>query len=262
MPAWELFDNVEALKAQVTDQMLTSVKEGNSELETISKEESLEELRKYYSPKRFDPTYQGTYLDRSVMTAAVSLEDIYGELPARDQIADELRSLYPDALREKMERWRNLSEDVVLLESIENGVLDAPTGIVRHRGRDYKLSELSTLVASVATERDEVRSSIEEDDRKCRAAHHTAARYVARGWQDYHGSLVRMLHYAEHSLAELMDVYGYSNNLFQMSVAAGRPSERRIRKIMDSMNELHAVMVQLFNDACLLYTSPSPRDRG
>ena len=257
-PAWSLFDNPEGLKEKVTATLTSGItEEAKAKLERISKAESIEELDKVYTRAHFDPSFQGTYRDRFVMTAFSSPDEAYGTLPHRDQIADELRSLYPDSLRDKLEQWRNLSEDVVLLKSIENGVMDAPTGIVRHRGQDYKLSALSTLIEEVSSEREAALASVDVDDRKCRAAHHAAARYVARGWQDYHGSLVKMLHYAEHSLAELGDAKRYATNLFHMSIAAGRPSERRIRKIMEAMNELHSVMASLHADSKNLKVSPS-----
>ena len=257
-PAWNLFDNAESLKAAVVAIITSGVDpEFKNELTHISKRESIDELDKLYTRPHFDPSFQGTYRDRFVMTAFGSADEAYDELPHRDQIAEELQSLYPDSLRDKLEQWRNLSEDVILLESIEYGVMDSPTGIVRHRGQDYKLSALSTLIEDVSAERDEALASIDIDDRKCRAAHHAAARYVARGWQDYHGSLVRMLHYAEHSIAELTDAKRFATNLFQMSIAAGHPSERQIGKIMEAMNELHSVMTRLHADKKRLKVAPS-----
>lgn len=256
-PAWELFDNASGLKENVTATLTAGIVEERKEaISRISKGESLEALDRLYSRAHFDPSFQGTYRDRFVMTAFESANEAVGELPPRDQIADELRGLYPDSLREKLEYWRNLSEDVVLLELIENGVMDAPTGMVRHRGQDYKLSALSTLIQDVSADRDAALASVDIDDRRCRAAHNAAARYVARGWQDYHGSLVKMLHYAEHSLAELADVQRFGTNLFHMSVAAGRPSERQIKKIMTAMNELHSAMKRLHADAKNLKVSP------
>jgi len=58
-------------------------------------------------------------------------------------------------------------------------------------------------------------------------------------------------------MAELIDAKGYATNLFHMSIAAGRPSEKRIRKIMDAMNQLHRVMSDVHSHKEGLTVPPS-----
>ncbi len=144
-----------------------------------------------------------------------------------------------------MTELRNLDEEVAMLEAIEGGHFDASGGVIRHRGRVVPRRELPQLIARVKRERDGILAAIERHDQECRTLHDAAARKVQYGWWDYLRSLTELLHYAEHSEADLNDAHGKLANITMMATASGRVNQEKLNRILASANDLQGVMSRL-----------------
>src|SRR5205807_202298 len=131
---------------------------------------TLERFAKKYERPSLDPRYHGAYLWRSIaahhatskaMVGAgagsassgfASQGAVPGAAPAggatapaltaaaagdgREGVLDRLRALYPSTLRADLKTYRERREEEVLLEGLADGVLTAPGGVIRYRGRE------------------------------------------------------------------------------------------------------------------------------
>ncbi len=243
-PAWSLFRQPQPLRESAT----AFVFEGtplNEDFTPMPTEQAIAALDEQYSDESYDPKYRGAYLGRPVTIGVAEAGQLQSDPPPRDQIAESLDGLYPERLHETLTEWRNLDERVTLLEAVQDGIYDASGGTISHQGETVHQSHLPELISRVKQERDDALAEIEAHDKRCRTVHSTAARYVAHGWQEYLDSLTRLLHYAEHSEADLDDAYGHLANVTSLAIASGRASAGKVRRVIVSANDLQSVMAKL-----------------
>ena len=248
-PAWSVFDESQKLRDTVTAHIFKDVKLDEPPT-PLSVAETNDLVDAEYTRESWEPEYQGVYVGRDVTLKSGTAEELLPkeQLP-RERIAETLKSLFPPRLREDMVSVRNLNEEVGLLEAVESGHYQAAGGDAQHRGQIVTQGNVGKLIDAVKAERDEVLNRINENDRSSRAAHHAAARYVAFGWQEYLTSALKLLHYAEHSEADLQDAFDQLMNITSYATAAGPISGSKLRKVMHAANDLHLTMDRLDRQA-------------
>lgn len=247
-PAWELFAQPLQRRESLTATLFESI-EFEKEPERLSDQQAREILDQDFSLESMSERYRGLYLGRQIMLHANSVDGAYGEPIGRDQIGETLGALYPESVGDAAQDWRTLSEELSHLEAVRDGVLDSAGKEVHYRGESLTLRQLPSLIDQVTKERDETLEMIEVHDRVCRTAHHAAARYVAHGWQEYLESLTQLVHYAEHSEANLADAYAHTVNVTNMATASGTVGGAKLQRVMDSTGDLYSVMKRLDREA-------------
>ncbi len=238
-PAWTVFSNPIQLRHRVTEHLL---KELPKDFEAQPLEESLEKLNQQFQQPAFDARYQGLYLGRRVTRSALAPAEVFGQPPARDELPQQLSSLYSDDLQALIDRARNLSEHADALEAIQLGVSDASCESYEYEGETYTHRQLPKLIERVKADADAVKGELSQHDRKIRTTYNTAARYLGQGWQDYHTGLAGLLHYVEHSEADLQDVLGHFTNTLSIATATGHVSGKALKRLLASADDLHNVM--------------------
>jgi hypothetical protein len=216
---------------------------------SMSSDAARAELNKQFSHESYENAYKGAYLGRFVTIGIADLQQMHGVPPANEDLAESLQELYPESLQESLKEWRSLEEEIALLEAVEDGLYDASGGVIRHRGEVVERADLSLLISQLKNERDGILATIEEHDRRCRTIHNAAAQSIGGGWQDYLNSLTRLLHYVEHSQADLNDAHGHLANVTAMATATGRVSSGKLKRILSSANDLQGVMSELDRQA-------------
>ena len=254
--AWTLFDDPEGLRKDVTQQELERfpVKE---KAVRLTFEEAKAELEKTYSRESFDNRYQGVYLGRRVTLAVDNPQELYGEFPRQENLIVRLNALYPVSLRDQVEEYRRLDDEVGMLQAIEQRYYDAPEGEIRYRGRVIPPGELPELIKEVESERKQILGEIEAFDRECRTMHLAAAEEVGHGWKAYLESLGGLLHYAEHSEVNLKDAADHLFYTTQILTAGGRISSWKLKMILSSANDLQQVMSRLNHQASQISLPPA-----
>lgn len=244
-PAWTFFRDAEPLREAVTRFALKDVKrEEKTTPQPI--EESLAILDEDYSSLVFDRAYQGAYLGRPVTLAANEPSQLYAPAPPRDELPEQFEKLYPHELQDDLGGWRNLEEEIDLLEAVRLGHYEgAEAGVVRYRGKTIRRGKLAPLISEVKEERDEYLAKIESHEAQCRAVHDAAAVSIGNGWPEYLRSLTRLLHYAEHSTHDIQDAEQRLLNVTMMSTAAGKVNAKKLKRILDAANDLLAVAARL-----------------
>ncbi|MEQ9323471.1 MAG: M48 family metallopeptidase, partial [Polyangiaceae bacterium] len=233
--AWAVITEPGVLRARVTATLLDRL-DGDDEpaaLDAVSIEESIAALDEDFDRPSLDRRYHGLYLGRSPVRSFADVRDAYASLPSGEAaIRQALDALYPESLGDDVVAMRDLEEEHGMLEALRDGFLDAPGGVIAHRGRMLRKKELAEVVDSVDSEREAARRDLEGHDQACRTAHQAAARHVGRGWAEYHHSLVSLLHYATHGEANLDDAAGLLANTWSVVIADGRVSSGELERLV------------------------------
>ena len=242
--AWEVFQDPQALKEQMSAHVYRK-----SEVEPTPMEKSFEQLDKLYGRAFLNRAYRGVYLNRSPVRYSESVEALYGPAVPPANLAPVLASLYPEDLATRIERLNEKLEEKHALVALRDQVAQAPGGIIRHNGVQLRRNELPRAIAGLDREIGVLRGEIETHDKLCRSAHLSAAQTLQKGWPEYLRSLAAMLHYADHTEANLRDVQGYVANIYKVVTADGRVSSKELIRLIEGCQQLYAVLGNVYGQA-------------
>jgi Zn-dependent protease with chaperone function len=243
--AWELFDNVQALKEQLSEH-LVRVSGGEKSGKPAELADSMKKLDEQFERAYLNRSYRGRYLGRSLARHFASPNDLYGDLPDLERLSAALDALYPESLTEDLERLRDLEEEQATLKALESGALTTPDGIIRHRGKQVERSDLHNAIAEVGSEIAGVLGRVLEHDRACRTAHLAAANSLGGGWGEYLQGLVQVLHYAEHAEANLLDAHGYFGSVVAIVTADRKVSHSEVEDVVTAGGAVHSALSEIF----------------
>lgn len=259
-PAWELFREPEQLRQRVTTHLFKQ-SDAFAKALPISAEAALQAVDRRYSRPFFDPRYRGVYLGRSVMLPHKKVDDVYGDVMPHEHVATQLRGLYPEPLAADVRDLRLRAEEHENLEALHEGFLEAPGGVIRHRGQVIQRRALAGVLEQVKSEVESVRARVQAHDRACRAAHRSAARALGQGWEQQLYGLSALLHYAGHARANLNDARGHMANVFAVVTADGRVSSSERERLLKACSELYHALWPVFHHAPQLVLSPLVHER-
>jgi Zn-dependent protease with chaperone function len=242
--AWDVFVNPSALKEKMSAHVFR-----NATVEPTPMEKTFQNLEKQYGRAFLNRTYRGVYLHRSPVRYSATVDALYGPAVAPANLAHALDMLYPEALASKVEQLNEKLEEKNALVALRDQVAQAPGGIIRHNGVEIRRTELPRAIASLDREIAAVRGEIEDHDKRCRATHLSAAKTLEKGWPEYLRSLTAMLHYADHTEANLRDVQGYVANIYSVVTADGRVSSKELSRLLEGCQQLYAVLRTVYEQA-------------
>ncbi|NEQ97331.1 MAG: M48 family metalloprotease, partial [Cyanothece sp. SIO2G6] len=240
-------------KANTTQAKSSSPRSGQkppvSQKPPVPLEISLQQLNQQFNRLYLNPVYRGNYLGRSVVHAVAKPQALYndGEVPTDEaQIQQHLAALYPESLTEDLEEIRILTKEKLGLQAIQSRRLDAPGGIIRHRGQTLKRRELPTTIKDLEQELATVQKRVNAHDRLCRTTHLAIAAQLGQGWDAYLRGLAQVLHYADHTEANLRDVQGYVSNVMAVITADRNVSRNELNRLLKAANELQQTLMQVY----------------
>ena len=242
--AWELFEGVPDLKKRMTAHVFRAVQEAAD----VPLEQSLAKLDEQFGRAYYDRAYRGAYLGRPLALHARDVAELYAPPLLGDHIAAELGAIYPQALSQDLARLKALEEDKATLQGLKQGFLTASGGVIRYRGKDLKRADLQDALDEVQGELDKARDAVQAHDRRCRAVHLAAAGQLGSGWDTYLKGLVAILHYAEHSEANLRDAHGALCNIVSVVTADGRVSAKERKVLLNACAEVHNALRHIYED--------------
>ncbi len=257
--AWLLLSKPEQTRRQLTTHAL-DVYTGDAPLPTerLSVAESIDEVDSSFGKTYLDTRYKGLYLGRGITQHATTVDQLFDADPTPDDsVPERLVHLYPDELVEEIEGWLDLDSEHATLIALKDGFLTAPGGLVRYRGEEVRRRDLGRVIERVDVERDVALSKVLARDRQCRSLHRDAARQIGNGWEEYHRSLIALLHYAEHTEADLRDVDGYFLNVFHHVIADGRVSSAERRRLVAAATEAYDALARVFSQKEAVYLPDS-----
>jgi Zn-dependent protease with chaperone function len=242
-PAWVLFRDPAATRQRLTAHLFRpeEKKERPQDLvnpaAAVIEEEAprapdagLDRLDRWYDKPSLDPRYRGAWLERPVARYEAEAARLCGELPANP--AEALAGLFPASLADVLARIREREAERAQLEGLREGFLQAPGGVLRFRGRSVRHQDLPGLIEDVSRELRADQEALHAHDRRVRAAHRGAARAVGKGWEPHLDALLTLLHYAEHSEADVDDAIGAFRNVLAVVTADGSVSNAERRRLV------------------------------
>jgi len=231
--AWDLFEEPQALRERATAELF----QGPEPLPLASREESMAALTAEYGRESYKRIYRGCYLARPLTRRAASPGELYAHsAPARSAV-------YPASLSADLKGLENLQGEKAQLDAIESGHAKAADGRLRFRGRVVQRSQLPGLIRSVQDEIAKTQDRLAAHDAQCRALGRELARRQGNGWEAYHHGLLRLVHYAEHSEANLGDAHAALAHCVSMATAKRKVSAKEVDRILSHANEMHEQLV-------------------
>ncbi|MBL8508739.1 M48 family metallopeptidase [Chitinimonas sp. JJ19] len=235
--AWLLFRDAAKLRE---DMSVHVFRLADGKPTPIAMEEALEKLDKQFQREDLNRFYRGAYLGRSVVRHVGKPGDLYGHIGAPAQA--DIDALYPDSLGHELDRWRSLGKELALLEGLKQGSMTATDGEIRHRGRLLRRRELPVVIEEVKKEFELVEQLLQQHDKQCRTAHLAIARQMGQGWEAYLRGLAALIHFAEHSQADVRDAQGALGNVLAIETAGGKVDSAAAGRIVAAANRLHTIM--------------------
>jgi len=244
--AWELFDDITALKERVIASMTGEIKAAPA-----SAEDTLKALQERYALLQYAPHFKGAYLGRALTRYAARPEELY-QSDEKINLLTALSKLYSSALAQDLELQRELNEERATLQALRDKVYQATGGRIVFRGREIGRRQLPGAIDLVTQEQAQVRQRILAHDRQCRSAHLAAAELLGGDWREYLIGLIKVLHYTEHTEANLRDAQGLLGNVVAVVTADGNVSARELKRLLGTANMLHAVLEQVYRQKTAL----------
>ena len=250
--AWLLFDHAAAVKEKITAHLI-----GKTEAKPATAEETFKSLDENYSSLQYNPRYRGVYLGRSVVRHADQVSQLYQGALRYPNVLQALDGLYAPQLSDDLDRLRDLVQERVALEALRDRVYKASGGRIVFRGREIPRRQLPAAIRDVLAEEEEVRQRVLAHDRQCRATHIAAAATLGGGWREYLIGLIAVMHYAEHTLADLRDAHGLLVNVYNVVIADGKVSKRERKRLIAACNMLHEVLAKIHEQKNGLVLDPA-----
>lgn len=236
--AWVLFENPQALREQVTARMIN-----DDDLPRVPIEESLQTVDEQFSRETLRGQYRGVYLGRSVTRHADDHDALCDSLTMPDRSV--LGTLYPESLLAEMERWRGLERELGQLRALQAGHLAASGGTIRFRGEALQAKELPRVIGEVEAECREVEGRLQAHDKQCRSLHRALARQLGGDHEARLTGLLALVHYAEHSEANIRDLQAVLASAWRVESASRRVGEDAVKRLVREANNLQDAMERL-----------------
>lgn len=239
--AWLMFDRVALLKKSITGHVI-----GKTDALPVTEAATLQALDKQYDTLQYEPRYRGAYLGRSIVRHTSQVRELYQGALHLQNVQQALAALYSPQLGDDLNRLRELVQERITLEALRDKVYQPTGGSIVFRGREITRRQLPSAIREVLAEEDEVRTRVLAHDRQCRATHLAAAATLGAGWRKYLIGLIEVLHYTEHTLADLRDAQGLLGNVLAVVLADGKITRRERKRLLATANMLHGVLANIY----------------
>lgn len=257
-PSWLLFGDAEAVRREMTASLYLRVAPDEVPEPPVPLESTLEELEKRFATPQLDTRYRGLYLERSVVRHTPTPSGLVAHYVASHnnaELAKTIAGLYDAKIKDELAERRERHFEVATLEAIERGLLKTPGGVVRFRGESHKRKALGGLITRARADRAAIEDALRQRDVAIRTAHLEAARrYDAahpseNGQEAYLLGLLEVLHYAEHTSADLTDLEEVFGSLLGIVLADGKVSAEELQHVVAEAQGVYLALARLYDEA-------------
>ncbi len=251
--AWLVFEKADQLRKDLSAFLLKELEQKDRPME-----KTIEALDKSYRKEYFNPAYRGVYLNRSIVSQAEKLDDLYLPQGSAHPVGADL---YPESITDELERMRNLYKEKSQLEALRDRRLETADGIIRFRGEIIKRSGLGSAIEQSSADFDQYNEKLCEHDRRCRSYHMTLAQSMGEGWSLYLRGLLSALHYADHSLRDLSDANRKLGNTYQVVIADGNVSNKERNRLVADAYEVYRCLRDVYEQKINVQLDDAIRSR-
>lgn len=204
--------------------------------------ESLMRLDAEFSRASLDRRYRGTYLGRAPFREHEHPGDLYTLPGTVTDLRAEIAALYSQEHGERLDQLRELEQQRGTMEAVRDGYITATGGVVHWRGNDVPRREIPRILSELNNEIAAVKQAVVDHDRRCRSLHALAGSRMDEGWGQYLRGLGAVLHYAEHSEANLRDAHGLLINTYEIVTADRRVSAKELRRLIGAADDVDGAL--------------------
>lgn len=243
-PAMALLRNAQALREQVCRRLLTGEVSG-----FVDTAVSLAALERDFAALPLSRRYQGLYLGRSCTRNARTLAELYADPLPDGDLLQALDGLYLPADGQAIEQLRERERQRASLQGLMDGGLRATGGVLTWKGTTLSRAQLPAVIAELDDELQVLRARVSGHDRRCRSVHLAAANRLAGGWPALLRGYLAVLHYTDHSIADLDDAYLLHLQTFHAVIADGRVSAKELRQLVAACNQVQRALRHVYAQA-------------
>jgi Zn-dependent protease with chaperone function len=251
-PAWELIDSAQAFRERASQQMISHIAPSPM---MATREVAMQALDAEYDRESYKRRYRGVYLGRAVTRSQHTAEQLYDRVGAAEAAAA-LPGLYPESLSGLLERLDALRHEKATLEAVRDGIAKSEGSCLEHRGKVIRRRELGPAIDEVARDIDAFERDLEAHDRRCRSTLHALAGVLGAEWSAGWLAQLRLLHYAEHTEANLVDLHAALHNTLAMVTAKRKTSEAEAQRVLANASALFSAMADIARDAPNIEAGP------
>jgi hypothetical protein len=251
-PAWELFDEAQAFRERACGQLISHIVPPPS---TGTREAMMQALDAEYDRESYKRRYRGVYLGRAVTRSQHTTEQLFDRISASEAAAA-LPGLYPESLSGMLERLDALQHERAALEAVRDGIAKSEGPRLEHRGKAIRKRDLAGAIDEVARDIAAVERDLEAHDRRCRSTLRALAAVLGPEWEAGWLAQLRLLHYAEHVEANLIDLQSAMLNTLAMVTAKRKTNEAEAQRVLANASGLFSGMAEIAKDAPAIEAGP------
>ena len=250
--AWELFNDALAFRELACGQLISHIVPPP----VIGTREAVAQaLDAEYDRESYKRRYRGVYLGRAVTRSQHTAEQLFDRISASEAVAA-LPGLYPESLSGMLERLDALQHERAALQAVRDGIAKSEGPRLEHRGKAIRKRDLAGAIDEVARDIATVERDLETHDRCCRSALHALAAVNGPEWEAGWLAQLRLLHYAEHAEANLIDLQSTMLNTLAMVTAKRKTSEDEAQRVLANASALFSGMAEIARDAPAVEAGP------
>lgn len=243
-PAMDVLRNAPALREQVSLGLFTGQAPSCVDIEV-----SLAALEREFAALSLSRRYQGLYLGRSCTRAARTVAELYADPLPHGDLLQALEGLYLAEDGQAIEQLRERERQRASLQALMDGGLRANGGVVTWKGTSLTRAQLPAVIAELDGELQVLRARVSGHDRRCRSVHLAAANTLGGGWPELLRGYLAVLHYTDHTIADLDDAHLLYLQTFHSVIADGRVSAKELRQLVAACNELQRALRRVYEQA-------------
>lgn len=251
-PAWDLFDDAQGFRERACARLIDHIVPPPA---VGTRAALLQALDAEYDRESYSRRYRGVYLGRAVTRTQHTAEQLFDRLSASEAAAA-LPGLYPESLSGLLERLDALRHERAALEAVRDGIAKSEGPRLEHRGKPIRKRELAGAVDEVARDIVQAERELDAHDRRCRSTLHALAAVLGPEWQAGWLGQLRLLHYAEHAEANLVDLQATMLNTLAMVTAKRKTSEAEAQRVLADASALFSAMAEIARDAPAVQAGP------
>lgn len=251
-PAWNLFDDAQAFRERICGQLISHIVPPPA---TATREAALQALHAEYDRESYKRRYRGVYLGRAVTRSQHTAEQLFDRISASEAAAA-LPGLYPEALSGMLERLDALRHERAALQAVRDGIARSEGSRLEHRGKAIRKRDIAGAIEEVARDIVAAERDLDDHDRRCRSTLRALAAVLGSEWEAGWLAQLRLLHYAEHTEANLVDLQAAMLNTFAMVTAKRKTSEAEAQRVLAHASALFTGMAEIAKDAPAIDAGP------
>lgn len=246
-PAEDLLLDSYKYEIEMTAKLITT---SGVKTELLSNDASLEfQNKKTFNWTFLNPKYNSNFLNRFFTINFKDIDEMYLQDINDSELVSKFDKLYDEHLLEKLGILKEIKEEIVALELILSEVVTIEKREIWHRGEKIKRKNVKGIIEKLKEEEASILDYLNAHDILCRSTHYKAAIKIKSDLAPYLKSISRLVHYAEHSIADIQDVSAKYVNIISIALADGKVSSDELTAILNVSNDYYKSIKSVFHNS-------------